>query len=99
DCFIPVGLSAGTGHGCRRTDTDHIRRTEALSQPPDKQGNIRTLTPSIRVQLIQNQEIKAVTMLDYTSVCFLITRENKLQHHEVSQKDVRGVRRNSLPFT
>ena len=71
---------------------------EPFTDPAHEQRHVRTLAAAVRVQLVQDQEVQAFAVADDLAVELLLPCHEELQHHEVGEKDVRGLACNPLPL-
>ena len=85
-------------HRCRGADAQELPGLEPLTDPAHEQRHVRTLTAAVRVQLVQDQEAQALAVANDLAVELLLPRHQELQHHEVGEKDVRGLACNPLPL-
>ena len=85
-------------HRCRSADAQELLRLEALTDTAHQQRHVRALTTAVRVQLVQDEEAKARAVADDPTVDLLLPRHQEFEHHEVGEKDVRGLFCNSPPF-
>ena len=63
-----------------------VRRVEELADPANQHRHVRSLSPSIGVQLVQHQELKTLGRLDERPL--LWSGEDQFQHDVVRQQDV-----------
>ncbi len=64
---------------------------ESVSEPSYEECNVRTLSPPVRMKLIEDQKFQSICMLNYTYIDILITGEDEFHHHVVGQEDVRRI--------
>ena len=69
-----------------------------MAHPPHQERHIRTLTATVGVQFIENQEFQSPGVADDLLVEWILTGEDVLQHHVVREQDVRRVVLDLFPF-
>ena len=75
-------------HGCGGTDTEDVV-AEGVAATANELRHVRALAPAIGMQLVEDEELEALGGSHQLAV--LASREQKLQHYVVGEKDVRRV--------
>ena len=70
--------------------------SETLLHPPHKHCDVRALTATIGVKLVEHEEIEANRVLDHLLVELVLPGHEQLEHHEVRKDDVGLLLSNSL---
>lgn len=85
----PASQALGDGLAIGPEATGHRRRLAVVL--PQRQG-------SVLMQLIQHQELQALSGSDHLLIERVLPGEDVLQHHVVREQDVRRIVLNFLPF-
>ena len=83
--FVAASAACHRGGG---SDTEDVV-AEGVAASANEHRDIGALTPAIGMQLVEDEELEALGGSHQLAV--LASREQKLQHHVVGEKNVRGV--------
>ena len=75
-----------------------VRGRKTLTNAADEHRDISSLPATVRVELVENEELQSIAVGDHFSVELVLTGHQELKHHEVRQQDVGWIVPDPLVF-